>query len=245
MKRLAVLGYHKIGPPPPGGWESWYYIPEAAFAAHLAYLAAAGWEVIDADAFLRGVETPETLPDQAAMITFDDGYRSNRRYALPALREYGYPAVLFVPTDYIGGSNTFDGGAEPEEPICDWDDLNALQSAGVSVQSHGASHRAFSALSGPDLEDELHRSRRCLEEGLGTDVSLFSYPYGDAGTDTGATTAALGRAGYRAAFLYGGAANPVPVPGRYGIERLAMGPETDLESELGRPIFAPGGSECA
>ena len=25
---VAILGFHKIGPPPAGGWESWFYVSE-------------------------------------------------------------------------------------------------------------------------------------------------------------------------------------------------------------------------
>ena len=33
-RTLAMLAYHKIGAPAPGGWETWNYIPEETFAAH-------------------------------------------------------------------------------------------------------------------------------------------------------------------------------------------------------------------
>ena len=42
--------------------------------------------------------------------------------------------MLFVPTDFVEGRNTFDA-AEPEEALCDWDDLIGLERQGVSVQS--------------------------------------------------------------------------------------------------------------
>src|SRR5690349_16179849 len=132
MKTLAILGYHKIGPPPPGGWETWFYIPEETFLEQLATLRASGWRVIDAQAFLEGLARPEILPERAALITFDDGYRSNLEVAVPLLQRFDYPAVMFVPTAFIGGRNTFDGGAEPDEPICDWEDLGELERCGVS-----------------------------------------------------------------------------------------------------------------
>src|SRR5436309_3495743 len=45
-RSLAILGYHKIGPPAPGGWETWYYVLESTFARHLASLREGGWDVI-------------------------------------------------------------------------------------------------------------------------------------------------------------------------------------------------------
>jgi peptidoglycan/xylan/chitin deacetylase (PgdA/CDA1 family) len=234
---LAVLGYHKIGPAP-GGWETWSYVPEATFGSHLLHLREAGWQVIDLAAFLRGLTAPETLPGRAALLTFDDGYRSNLTVAVPWLRRFGCPAILFVPTDFIGGRNSFDADVEPEEAICTWDELRELEDAGVAVQSHGCSHRGFSDLTPAEQQAELVQSRATLEAGLGRPVEVFAFPYGDEGQEPGSAADALRRAGYRAACLYGGGPNPVPLTDAYRLSRLAMGPDTDLGAALeegGRP----------
>jgi peptidoglycan/xylan/chitin deacetylase (PgdA/CDA1 family) len=233
---LAILAYHKIGEPPPGGWPTWFYVPEAVFADHLAILRDAGWQVIDAATLLRGLEQPRSLPPRSALITFDDGYRSNLRVALPWLRRFGYPGVMFVPTDYIGGQNDFDHGAEPCEPICDWDELRELSRGGVSIQSHGASHRGFSDMTAAEQEDELRRSRDVLEAGLGRPVELLSYPFGDGGdnaADPPAFRRAVFHAGYRAACLYKGGVVRFPATDADRLTRIAMGPDTDLAVELG------------
>jgi peptidoglycan/xylan/chitin deacetylase (PgdA/CDA1 family) len=231
-RSLAILGYHKIGEPPPGGWQTWFYIPEEIFARHLSYLREHGWQVIDLLALFRGIAVPESLPERPALLTFDDGYRSIRTVALPWLLRFGYPAVLFVPTDYIGGFNGFDAGYEPEELICDWDDLRELERSSVSIQSHGASHRSFSKLSLPEQEEELARSKITLEAGLEKPVEVFAYPYGDGGTEPGSTVRALEQAGYRAACLYKGDPNPLPIVEPYRLTRLAVGPDTDLQVAL-------------
>jgi peptidoglycan/xylan/chitin deacetylase (PgdA/CDA1 family) len=228
---LAILGFHKIGPAP-GGWETWSYIPEAAFAGFLRHLREDGWQVIDLAAFLRGLTAPETLPRRAALLTFDDGYRSNLTVAVPWLRRFDCPAVMFVPTDFIGGKNSFDADVEPEEAICTWDELRALERAGVAIQSHGCSHRAFSDLMSAEQQDELARSRAVLEDGLGRPVEVFCFPYGDDGREPDSTADALRRTGYRAACLYGGGPNRVPLTDAYRLTRLAMGPDTDLGAAL-------------
>ena len=233
-RTLPILGYHKIGEPPPGGWQTWFYIPEEIFVGHLSYLRDHGWQVIDLLALFRGITAPESVPERVVLLTFDDGYRSMRTVALPWLLRFGYPAVLFVPTDYIGGFNGFDFGCEPEEPICDWDDLRELERSGVSIQSHGASHRSFSKLSLPEQEEELAKSKITLEAGLEKPVEVFAYPYGDSGTELGSTVRALERAEYRAACLYNGGPNLLPIDEPYHLTRLAMGPDTDLQEALER-----------
>src|SRR5512138_2463305 len=148
--KVAVLGYHKIGAREDGR-TSWFYIPEDVFERQLRGVRDRGWQVIDVDRFLAALTSPGSLTQHSVLVTFDDGYRSMRHGALPILRSLGLPAVLFVPSAFVGGSNHFDAGIEPEEAICDWDDLLELQRHGVSVQSHGVTHRRFSTLDHDEL----------------------------------------------------------------------------------------------
>jgi peptidoglycan/xylan/chitin deacetylase (PgdA/CDA1 family) len=229
---MAILGYHKIGEPSPGAWETWYYVSESTFLGHLKYLRENGWQVIDVAAFVRGLTEPDSLPERAALITFDDGYRCVLEVALPCLLAFGFPAVHFVPTDFIGGRNWFDAGAEPEEDICGWEDLRQLDQHGVTVQAHSASHRRFSELDLPAQEQELARAKNVLETGLGKPVEIFSFPYGDDGGSSALIAASLKRIGYRAACLYQGGVIRLPITNPYCLPRLAMGPDTDLHAGL-------------
>jgi peptidoglycan/xylan/chitin deacetylase (PgdA/CDA1 family) len=230
---LAILGYHNIGPPSPGGWETWYYIPEETFAAQLGYLQSNGWQVLNVKAFVDGLANPASLPEKSALLTFDDGHRLMLGSALRQLRKFGFPGVLFVPTDYIGGTNRYDANTrEPPEAVCDWEDLRNLERQGVSIQSHGASHRTFSDLTSQELDAELLGSKSVLEQGLDRQVELFAYPYGDGGLDVEAVGQALTRCGYRAACLYDGGLNYPPDLNPFRLHRLYMGAETNLEAEL-------------
>ena len=47
------------------------------------------------------------LPPRALLITFDDGWRDNHRYALPVLRADSCPAVLFLAADHVGHDEPF------------------------------------------------------------------------------------------------------------------------------------------
>lgn len=226
-RTLAILSYHKIGAGP-GGWDTWYYVSEAIFEKQLMWLRDDGWQAIDCAAFLRGLREPESLPERALLLTFDDSYRTIRTVAMPILQRFTAPAIVFVPTAFIGGMNTFDAGNEPDEPIAGWDDLRALELGGVSVQSHTVSHPSFSTLSPAQLEEELRSSKLTLEAGLDKAVEVFAFPYGDGGTNPQQTTELLRRTGYAAACLYGGGPVTLPVQEPFRLTRLAMGPDTNL-----------------
>jgi peptidoglycan/xylan/chitin deacetylase (PgdA/CDA1 family) len=227
-KSVAVLGFHKIGEPPPGSCSTWFYISEETFTKQLTLLREERWAVIDLATFLIGLDQPESLPKRSVLITFDDAYQSVTGAALRCLQQSNFPAVLFVVSDYIGKSNAFSCGVEPKEPICTWDDLKLLDQAGISIQSHSASHSRFSRLHPTAQREEIIRSKAILEERLGKSVTALAYPYGDSGSDRSAVARILRGARYRAAFLYGGGMIDPLEFDRFRLPRIAMGPDTDL-----------------
>jgi len=232
VRRMAILSYHKIGQPSPGGWPTWFYISQEIFASQLQRLGDDGWKVIDMAAFRRGLEDPLSLPERSALITFDDAHRSVLEFGAPVLQRMGYSAVVFVPTQYIGGGNDFDLESQPPERICSWDELEDLQRRNVSVQSHGVSHGVFSRMSDGEVDQELRASKALLESRLNKPVDFMAYPYGDAGKEAAAARDAARKAGYAAACLYGGGPELIPIKDRYRLCRLAMGPDTNLEEML-------------
>lgn len=107
--RLTVLAYHRIDDPHRTDFDA--FLPNvsatpAQFAEQMAFLRARYSVVSAADvtAWLRG-EKP--LPPYPALITFDDGYFDNFKFALPVLKKFDFPAVIFLATDYIGKSDPF------------------------------------------------------------------------------------------------------------------------------------------
>jgi peptidoglycan/xylan/chitin deacetylase (PgdA/CDA1 family) len=231
-QRVAILSYHKVGPPALGGWETWFYVNEATFTAGLHWLLDHRWHPLDLDTFLQAVGHPGMLPEKSVLVTFDDGYRSLLDVAMPVMRRMKIPGVVFVPTDFVGGSNVWDQDVEPVEPLCSWDDLRTLEANGIAVQAHSASHRAFSAIPPETWRGELEPPRLLLERHLHRPVSTLAYPYGD---DAGASPhlrQLVREAGYVAGFLYNGPAVTLPFTDPLRIQRIALGPSTDLATVL-------------
>ena len=106
-ERLTVLAYHRIVDP--HGFRFFEPLISATpdtFARQMNIIAEE-CNVIDLAELLGWLDGSGTLPERAALITFDDGYRDNLEFALPVLRERGLPAVLFVTTDQIGTDHPF------------------------------------------------------------------------------------------------------------------------------------------
>lgn len=74
------------------------------FAAQMNYLAAR-FTFLSLGEFLDSGRPPQGRP--SCLVTFDDGWRDFRLHAYPALKALGVPAVVFLPTDFIGTDSWF------------------------------------------------------------------------------------------------------------------------------------------
>jgi peptidoglycan/xylan/chitin deacetylase (PgdA/CDA1 family) len=231
MKTLAILAYHKIGDPPGNGWNTWNYVSENNFQNQLEYLKYNNWKVINVDSFLEGIEQPDSLTDKSALITFDDGYRSTLNTALPILKIFSYPAIVFVPTAFVGNYNSFDADIfyEPIENICSWEELIELEINDVSIQSHGISHSHFSQLSKEIQLQEILESKQLIQDKIGKEVLIFSFPYGDNDGNKLELKNNLIDAGYKAAVLYGGSSFDIACAEPFALQRIAIGADTVLQ----------------
>jgi peptidoglycan/xylan/chitin deacetylase (PgdA/CDA1 family) len=144
-----------------------YSLSRQRLAAHLQVLAQA--------------------PAGRALATFDDGHRTQYENGLPVLEESGVRAVFFVTAGWTGVRATH----------MDWAQLRELVRLGHRVQAHGWSHRWFTVCSPAELEDELVRPKRTLEDRLGIEVESLSLPGGRYNRPALAAAAA---AGYRNVF---------------------------------------------
>ena len=90
---LRVLTYHQVQDA--NGFEQQI--------EHIAerFAPVSGEQVIDA------LLHDAPLPRRALLVTFDDAYSSVGKVAWPILQAYEVPALLFVPSDYVGTARRF------------------------------------------------------------------------------------------------------------------------------------------
>ncbi len=175
---MHVLGYHRVADTGSDALAP-YRVTTAAFEEQLRYLRDHGFTGITLQDWSQYVVHGASIPKNAVMITFDDGYRDFKDHAWPLLERYGFSATVFLVADKIGGTNTWDQEEFGETlPLLDWREIRELQAAGASFGSHTASHEWLPDLSWRQVVRELRRSKRVLEQGLGTPVSSLAYPWG-------------------------------------------------------------------
>jgi peptidoglycan/xylan/chitin deacetylase (PgdA/CDA1 family) len=102
---VAILRYHSVSP---AASESYLYVnprisiaPEA-FDAQMAFLASR-YRCLRLDEVVDALARGTSLPPNAVVVTFDDGYRDNYDYAYPILRRHGIPAMFYLATGCLDG----------------------------------------------------------------------------------------------------------------------------------------------
>lgn len=177
-QRLPILMYHRVAPTGLTAMNRYRVTPEA-FEEQLRYLRDAGFYSVAWEDWQSAMAVRRPLPGRAVAITFDDGYLDFFHYAWPLLKQYGFTATVFLVTEHVGGSNTWDAAYGEEIPLLGWSEIRQLQDEGVEFGSHSATHSPLTALSVAEVVQEPARSRSIFERQLGVSVQIFAYPYGE------------------------------------------------------------------
>lgn len=71
------------------------------FCELLSYLKDAGYYFLSLDEVKEFYYENKDIPAKSVLITFDDCYQSQKKYAYPVLKEMGIKAVSFEPTGWV------------------------------------------------------------------------------------------------------------------------------------------------
>lgn len=168
---LTVLTYHKITRQREFGINT---VTPDQFRRQMQYLYEHGYNPVT----FRDLHKNH-LPSQPLIITFDDGYVSVYENALPVLSKFGFPAVVFLISNYLGQENTWDanlGGVKFRH--LNEKQVKQLSKEGIEIGSHGASHRALTYLEDREIESELKQSRGLMSRLSHQQVITLAYPFG-------------------------------------------------------------------
>ena len=111
--KFKVLAYHRIIDPEELGYpiEAPMFVRPKTFEMHCQILRKY-FNVIPLSTLLNAIEKQkagieESLPPNAVVITFDDGWIDNYQNALEILKRQNLPASVFLTTSYIGTNKLF------------------------------------------------------------------------------------------------------------------------------------------
>jgi peptidoglycan/xylan/chitin deacetylase (PgdA/CDA1 family) len=209
-------------------------ITPAAFEAQMKELKDRGITVISMQDLLAWKRGEKNIPPRAAVVTFDDGWKSQYEVAWPIMKKYGYPFTMFIYTEGVRGGSL--GGGE----AITWEQLADMRDNGVDIQGHSSTHqdlreghtimianpgakRTKTKLTGDQYEqwmqNEVVGSKQLLEQRLGIKVNCFAVPFGNYNEHVKEIAR---NSGYEAMFtVYGQPitfTSPMDSIGRYAIE---------------------------
>lgn len=197
------------------------HVTKADFENQMKCLKDKGYSVITLDQFLDFLNFKFSIPPKSVVLTFDSGWRTVYDIAYPILKKYGYPAALFVQTDFIG-----------HETAMSWDQLEELRDNGFDIQCHINTHHSLAHLKKDasfksyfqTMDMEMRRAEEIIKRKLGVECEFLAYP--SLGTND-LFIAVLKKRGYRGVFTDRQGGNPFFV-NNYAINRAMISGEFDL-----------------
>ena len=98
-RRLIILVYHGVSLADEHLWDPELYLSPQDFRRSLETIRDCGCTVLPLREAIEKLAKGD-LPPRAVALTFDDGNFDFLSQALPALREFGFPATVFIATYY-------------------------------------------------------------------------------------------------------------------------------------------------
>ena len=190
--RVAVLVYHGLGE---GNGEQRFTLSPGRFAEQVASMKAAGLVPVTAAEVAAAVRGEAELPDNAVLLSFDDGRTDAFLWADPVLADAGWKATMFVITDQAAERGLYYAQWERIEQLAASGRWDMQAHTAASHVEHGVGDGATlpaltSLLPGEDLPayrrriaEDLSRSVDALERHTGVRPTAFAYPFGAYGAD--------------------------------------------------------------
>lgn len=143
--------------------EQFYVLQTDSFLAQMQYLRDNGFQAY----LFEELFTFDYIPDNAIVITFDDGHVSAYHLVLPILQELRLKAEFFITTNWIDTPRFLSKSQ-----------IKSISEAGMGIGSHGTTHSYLDDLSPDQIMDELLRSREQLQLIVAKSITAISLPGG-------------------------------------------------------------------
>jgi peptidoglycan/xylan/chitin deacetylase (PgdA/CDA1 family) len=138
------------------------------FDQQMSYLSTNGYTPVTLGTLAAIYANQAQAPTKPVVITFDDGYIDFYANAFPILRKYGFHAVSFIISGFVG-----------KPAYMSWDNIKELQKSGlVSFEAHTVNHAYLPGLSYAQMVKELQDSKSAIQSQTGVPVNFVAYPSG-------------------------------------------------------------------
>ncbi|MBU6430814.1 MAG: polysaccharide deacetylase family protein [Patescibacteria group bacterium] len=168
--KIPIFVYHSVSPyyPSESNFRKKFAVEPDIFEKQMRYLKDNGYAAMSLYDLANHFSQKTALPEKSVIITLDDGWENQYKYAFPILKKYGDIATFFIFTNAIGHKH-----------FLTWPQIKELSAAGMIIGDHSKSHPYLFKITDKDeLRQEIIGSREILENNLGKKIDIFAYPFG-------------------------------------------------------------------
>lgn len=161
-------------------------VSDITFRGQMQYLKDRGYIPVKMQDIINFFDAGTPVAGKSVLLTFDDGYDDNNNVAYPILREFNYPATVFLATGLM------------ENPgYLTWNQINDMKNSGLMLfANHTWSHKNVGAQN-DIVEKEIMTADTQLKDHNQNQPKIFSYPYG---IESGYAMSLLSKNSYQLAF---------------------------------------------
>ena len=142
--RYGVLAYHSVVDESAAENQKHYFpqtISAQTLIKHFNWLKENGYNVISWQQVIDAENGKGTLPDNAVLLSFDDGYETMYNVVFPLLKAYNYPAVFAPVTGWLDTPEnqkiTYADKMLDRSVFATWSQVKEMEQSGlVEVASH-------------------------------------------------------------------------------------------------------------
>lgn len=178
------------------------------------------FDVVPMKLLIDHLDKKSDLPENAAIISFDDGYEDNFTLAYPVLKKLNLPFTIFLVSDFIGKKVLHDGFEQQFLSIEQLKEMSDLANYG----GHSLKHDSLMDLAPSQWENEITLTMKNLGE-TGLEIQkAWAYTYGAFPKKDENRMAILktifNDSDIKCAFRIGNRTNKIPLRDQFRIERI-------------------------
>lgn len=186
---LPIIMYHQILKDKKM-WGKYVISPED-FEKDLEYILDKGYTTIVMQDLINYVYNGSPLPDKPIMLTFDDGFLTQKDYLLPILKKHSAKAIVSVVGEYTDRYTKINDKSLSYSYLT-WQDIKELvQSEYIEIQNHSYDMHNFKKRKGVGklrseskeqykelIKQDINKLQVLLFEKMGYKPTTFTYPFG-------------------------------------------------------------------
>ncbi|WP_206669690.1 polysaccharide deacetylase family protein [Paenibacillus luteus] len=194
--RVLVLMYHDLDPEPKDRGT----LSVAHFEKQLELMRDNNFHWISMSEYIAFILHSSPIPDNAVLLTFDDGYASFYTYAYPLLQKYQAPATNFLIV------NAIDNPEYKGIPKVTWEQVELMHRNGIEFFSHTYDSHKYAEMDSSGtaktallaapiylkdkqrqeteeeykqrITNDLKQANEILQQKLGTKNNVLAFPFG-------------------------------------------------------------------